>query len=87
MAKCVGCGYCCMKAVCVVGQFFHPDAKNGKCPELYWDEGKSMYRCKCSNFGEKITSELYFGLGCSSSLNTWRRNVRPRANILDNNPP
>ena len=86
MADCVGCGYCCMKATCVVGFLRYID-EPGICPALIWSEESNRYFCQLAldepeRIGEK---ELYIGEGCSSSfLNSWRVDVRKRINITDN---
>jgi hypothetical protein len=45
------------------------------CPELVWHEGQGRYRC---NLAEELGEELAIGEGCTSDLNTWRRDVRNR---------
>lgn len=72
---CVGCGYCCWEATCFLGFKFygiiHP------CPALYWDE--YQYRCKLA---DDFANHLYIGAGCCSPLNTWRKDIQQRAEIL-----
>lgn len=61
-AVCVGCGYCCLSAICPNGEM-NPD--NGGCKYLLFDE-----RYWCSN--EKAMEEMK-GTGCCCSfMNTWR---------------
>lgn len=68
---CVGCGYCCLQATCLLGVYFF--GKQYPCPALHWD-GK-RYRCQLA---EEYKDDLYIGSGCSSPLNEWRKDVRQR---------
>ena len=70
--QCVGCGYCCLKAPCAISVDVYK-GKREPCPALYWNG--SMYRC---GLAKLWTDELAIGAGCSSSLNTWRQDVRER---------
>lgn len=76
MADCIGCGYCCRKVPCA--QAYHSNAvENGRCTALMWHEGRwacGLY-VTAPNEEEKarIAKELYFGAGCCSNLNTYRR--------------
>jgi hypothetical protein len=67
---CVGCGYCCISVPCVYSL-----ARYGleDCPALQW--AGNRYRCE---HAEELAHELEIGAGCSSSLNSWRRNVKCR---------
>lgn len=69
-APCVGCGYCCIVVPCV-----HSLARYGleDCPALQW--GGNRYRCALAN---ELAEELAIGEGCTSELNSWRRDVRCR---------
>ena len=73
MRKCVGCGYCCMKAPCIMGVTKYKLTPGDRCPALCFVDGK--YRCKDYDFKKW---ESVFGIGCTSSLNTWRRDVKER---------
>lgn len=67
--KCVGCGYCCLKAPCPVSIEVYGVAE--RCRALWWNG--TMYRCGLARLYEE---ELAIGAGCSSSLNSYRQNVR-----------
>jgi hypothetical protein len=74
--SCVGCGFCCTKAMCVAGISYFGTVIE-RCPYLIWIENK--YRCKL--VVDKIINpeELYIGDGCSSTLfNDWRTNIKQR---------
>lgn len=86
MKRCVGCGYCCIKVVCGLGQMFYVTPPDGKCPGLVWDEEKKRYWCKLvldteATGDRSISSELSIGEGCCCGLNTWRRDVRRRDEV------
>ena len=70
-SPCVGCGYCCLKAQC--GVSFERYGVQILCPALGWD-GK---RYKCVLY-ESHKEDLAIGAGCSSSLNSWRQDIRFR---------
>jgi len=73
MKKCVGCGYCCKKALCALAVYVLPasdDREEGDCPFLYFEEGRHW--CALALY-EAWAEELYIGEGCTSSLNTERR--------------
>jgi len=50
------------------------------CPQLFWTDER--YECGLMKIGglvgEGYRKELYAGAGCCSSLNSWRKNVKPR---------
>jgi hypothetical protein len=69
--SCVGCSYCCRQATCLLGVKLF--GAQYPCPALFWNGGK--YRCKLA---ENFKEDLYIGCGCSSSLNSWRKEVRER---------
>lgn len=72
--ECVGCGYCCLKVTCDVGYEYHRvSGKTYPCPSLRWS-GK-RYVC---DLAERYKIPLSIGEGCSSSLNTWRKDVKER---------
>jgi hypothetical protein len=75
--NCVGCGYCCIRAMCRIG--LEKYGLHDICPGLFWDGKK--YRCRLvrSNY-KNIILILAIGKGCCSNLNTWRKNVRERDN-------
>lgn len=87
MPECVGCGYCCIKAQCWIGAK-HTDRHvmekwrfgRDRCPFLKW-EGQ-RYVCtlmlRDDEIGAQAREELSVGAGCSSSLNSWRQDVRER---------
>ena len=67
MNECIGCGYCCIKAPCMLAMHKY-DNKITECPELYWDG--TRYKCKLAN---KHKDGLAIGAGCCCSMNSWRR--------------
>jgi len=69
-AECVGCGYCCLKALCCHGEI---DKGEDYCNHLYWNGTK--YRCSIA--ADQYVS-LSIGEGCCSSLNSWRQDVKKR---------
>lgn len=70
-APCVGCSFCCVKAPCALSVELYKGKE--PCPALYWNG--TMYRCGLAPlFGE----ELAIGAGCSSSLNSWRQDIKER---------
>jgi hypothetical protein len=75
MKKCVGCGYCCIKAKCAGSQRLYPDAKI--CPQLHWQGDR--YFCGLMFLpgieGATYRKELAAGEGCYSGLNSWRKDV------------
>lgn len=76
--ECVGCGYCCIKSVCLVSASLHKGFR--ECPELKWNGFRHV--CKLMELlgerGERYRKELYAGEGCCSGLNTWRREIKNR---------
>lgn len=73
--KCVGCGYCCIRAMCRFGLDKHGYHK--VCPSLFWDGKK--YRCDLVKENYKnIVEAMEINIGCCSNLNTWRNNVKER---------
>jgi hypothetical protein len=75
--ECVGCGFCCMQAPCLVSLRIYNGTKS--CPAFYWNESENKYRCKLMELkgsqGFKYREELSAGAGCCSGLNSWRQNV------------
>lgn len=74
MAKCVGCGYCCKKAMCALGVDWL-GYREDKCPYLQWSDSTERYYCAIYN---KERWLVVFGDGCTSSLNDWRKDVKRR---------
>lgn len=86
-SSCMGCGYCCTKSPCVVFPMssFAFDIDGSQivnhlrwrgCPELTWDG--TRHWCGIALLSdekkrEKVMCDLSIGAGCSSSLNSWRR--------------
>jgi hypothetical protein len=75
---CVGCGYCCKKAVCV-GGLAH-GSSNESCDFLIFKDGR--YWCRLAlelmESGDederaKVLFDLGIGVGCCSPLNSERR--------------
>lgn len=64
---CIGCGYCCMKAMCAVGvaEF----GQHGLCPGLIPGEGDFRFRC---SLAEKHREALAIDEGCQFALNSLR---------------
>ena len=81
--KCVGCGYCCIKAKCVASERLYPNAKI--CPQLKWLGDR--YICGLMTLpgstGEFYRRELAANEGCSSGLNSWRQDIRRRDNNVN----
>jgi len=72
---CVGCGWCCLTDQCRESLQLH--GYRQRCPEVFWDGGLSLYRCRLSS--EKTYRELLaMGEGCCAPLNSWRGDVRNR---------
>jgi hypothetical protein len=81
---CVGCGFCCKKAQCLLSVKIY--GKADVCPALVWDEGKNRYWCKvcqiAGELGAKYKADLYIGEGCCCGLNTDRKNIPPPDNYV-----
>lgn len=75
-ALCVGCGYCCLKATCTLGQTLFGLAC--PCGGLFWSIKENRFYCRAvleSSQCECISvkEELAIGAGCCGSLfNTQR---------------
>ncbi len=81
---CKGSGYCCMKAPCWVSKRVYGEERlreEGRCPALIWDEQENRYFCEQAKNDPEIAKELSVNVGCSSSLNTFRKNVLHRPKI------
>ena len=74
MTDCVGCGHCCKKAMCMLG-VVELGRTELDCPYLYWHVEDNRYYCRIYN---RETWLVVFGEGCSSSLNSWRKDVKRR---------
>lgn len=75
---CVGCGYCCLQVMCDPGRKLNQAVHKipaERCPWLEWDG--TRYRCRLAKIPD-FAEQLAVGEGCSSSLNTWRKDVRYR---------
>jgi len=80
-AKCIGCGYCCIKAKCSAALRLYPNSK--QCPQLIWNGEDTRYYCGLmllpGELGRVYRKELYAGTGCSSSFcNSWRKDIKRR---------
>lgn len=80
--KCVGCGFCCLKAICVVGYSYLAKGEDigeiSRCPLLIWDDPQSRYLCTLIDKDKRFKSALHIDKGCCAGLNTWRREVKFR---------
>ncbi len=77
--SCVGSGYCCKKAPCMLGVQLH--GLVAPCPSLVFDDNKRRYMCGeiVSARGERLEllkRELAIGAGCCSPLNSDRKLFR-----------
>ena len=73
--SCIGSGYCCWKAPCMLAQRVHGPV-SGPCPSLVFDKGRHWCGevLKADEDDKlKIIDNLAIGAGCCSSLNSWRR--------------
>ena len=79
VSKCVGCGFCCIKSACVLGQMWNNSEPWERCPSLVWNG--SRYICDIiadRPDDDSLRIELGVGEGCCANLNSWRRNVKER---------
>jgi hypothetical protein len=79
MRHCLGCGFCCLKSPCVLGQMRYGSEPTTRCPGLVWKE--TRYICQIIEDrpeDDSLRIELAVGEGCCCGLNTWRRNVKFR---------
>jgi len=70
---CVGSGFCCKKARCVLGALKHGPGDN--CPSLVWKDGRHWCGEVLNTEGaeqQKVVAHLYIGEGCCSPLNSDR---------------
>ena len=76
--KCVGCGYCCLKIMCIVGVLIHGRLEE-RCPFLKWSKKRVRYICKLvPTMSKEGLESLNIGAGCTSNLNSWRKEVKFR---------
>lgn len=73
VAPCLGCGYCCKKAICMVGQDQFRLEPTARCSGLRHDGER--YRCELA---DTFREELYIGEGCPCSLNSDRSKLKKR---------
>lgn len=66
---CVGSGYCCKTARCMLGAQVHGPGDN--CPSLVWEDGRYWCQLVKEAAGEdsdRLRTELAIGAGCCSPL-------------------
>jgi len=72
--ECVGCGFCCTKALCNAALRLY-STNTPPCPALVWNGTRNI--CNLMTLpgllGENYRSELYAGEGCCCNLNSWRK--------------
>lgn len=70
VAECMGCGYCCCKAVCAFGRLRGAPVE-APCSFLTYRDGRHW--CALVKQEPVAKSHMAIGAGCSSSLfNDWR---------------
>lgn len=74
---CVGCGYCCMTAMCIHGYMLLKKVEV-PCPLLFWSEEQNRYLCRKAIVDKNFAKAIGVGAGCCSPLNSWRKDVRRR---------
>lgn len=76
--KCVGCGHCCLKGICVAGYLrMQTDKPVKRCVYLKWSG--SRYICELvQKWPKEFGVVLNIGEGCCQPLNTWRNDVKDR---------
>ena len=71
VSKCMGCGYCCCKAICAFGRL-RGAAPEVPCSFLTYRDGRHW--CKLVEQESVAKKVLAVDTGCSSSLfNDWRK--------------
>jgi len=75
---CVGCGYCCLAFTCSLGVINSGCKMGERCPFLHWSEERGRYLCNLYLDRLDLEEDLAIGVGCSISLNSWRREVKYR---------
>jgi len=88
MRKCIGCGYCCQKAACILGavSFVEHATESGRvlshCPGLVKLYGRYWCSLMLNATGEEREwvgdGVLAVGAGCCSPLNTQRSELLAR---------
>jgi len=74
---CIGCGYCCQKTVCFLGQQRDVKANDVPCPMLIWDGQRHW--CKIILQEPRLHEEVAIGKGCPSTLyNNFRVDIQNR---------
>lgn len=75
--SCIGCGYCCLKAWCAAAQAVHGVVailrNNMVCPSLAWNGSRHICLLMTGEKGDEWKKALGAGIGCSSNMNSWRR--------------
>jgi hypothetical protein len=74
---CVGCGFCCLQAMCSIGINVYGRAKY-PCPYLIWSKKDNRYWCRLALNDVLYADMIHADQGCCSPLNTWRNDVRER---------
>jgi len=76
--ECVGCGYCCIKIWCILAQVTYSEthSMSERCPALLWNGER--YVC---DLADEYGDFLYIDCGCTSSLNSWRQDVKERVYV------
>jgi len=60
-----------------MGYYFYCELEEKmRCPALYWN-GK-RYCCALADISKAARRSLQIGAGCTSSLNSWREDVKER---------
>lgn len=69
---CIGCGYCCAKAQCIISIRIY--GRTRRCPSLRWNGQRHVCVLMLDQnlLYQQYRKELGEGLGCCSSLNSWR---------------
>ena len=71
---CIGCGYCCRKAMCSVGVAYF-GRRVDRCPFLHRDD-RGVYLCLLAvNGGDLAHAALGIGTGCCSPMNSTRQEL------------
>jgi len=69
--SCCGCGYCCMKARCMLSMRVFGGKSSDRCLALVFKEKR--FWCQLALDNMEMKKALYIGAGCSSTLfNTQR---------------
>lgn len=77
---CIGCGYCCLTAMCVRGCIEYGVHK--RCPGLIWNGGR--YWCNLVLSKPILRDDIAIGAGCCSTMfNTYRDIIRRCACIAE----